>query len=562
MLVIAAVGAVPFAMSLRRSREAVASWAALGFLLIGLLSALTSVAPDIGIFGLYDWGTGWLMWVACAGAFGIGLRLKREDLVWLFGGLVVGALVNSCIAVYQMIGRPGGALGLYAGVQADGLLSNPIHLEALLLGVIALVAFRSLRPVGEVVLLGISAALMLMGVALEFTDERLAVIVLPVILLALVWRGRLRGLALAGAVAAGYVIGYLGGGSGLGNRVTEGANSPGFTLRSDVWKAALHSVLHHPLIGAGPGEFQAGTGPFVGRAFALKLPGGGLFTDAHDFVIEVVVTTGVLGLACFLVWVGGSLARARNTMVLVALAGLAVEVVEPLNIAITCIVFLSLGACGVAELAAPPVVAQPRAHRAAAEPTPDAHDRLQPVGFVSMGILLVVALVLGITMIVGDAAYAHSPPHGYSITDAKRANSLWPYWPESAYALEDMDLYLRAESPSLLARPLYLLAARGVALQAASRAPFEPQGWTAVAATYAVEDQFAQADHYYLRALEYDPWNIPALQGLGLVAATAHDWTAAARWLNEEASVIPPGPEKAQVMGWLKDVARHAVPVP
>jgi hypothetical protein len=184
---------------------------------------------------------------------------------------------------------------------------------------------------------------------------------------------------------------------------------------------------------------------------------------------------------------------------------------------------------------------------------------LQPVGFVSLGVLVIAALVLGITMIVGDAAYAHAPPHGYDLGDARRADSAFPYWPESAYALEDMDLYLRAQSQSPLTGPTYLVGARRVALQLASRAPFEPQGWTAAAATCVITDQHAQADHYYLRALEYDRWDIP-LQGLGLVAANAHEWAIAAHWLSEEDSVIPPGPEKSQVVGWLKDVERHVVP--
>jgi hypothetical protein len=82
---------------------------------------------------------------------------------------------------------------------------------------------------------------------------------------------------------------------------------------------------------------------------------------------------------------------------------------------------------------------------------------LQPVGFVSLGVLVIAALVLGITMIVGDAAYAHAPPHGYDLGDTHRADSLLPYWPESAYALENMDLYLRSQSQNPLTGPIYLV---------------------------------------------------------------------------------------------------------
>ncbi|MGO9910650.1 MAG: O-antigen ligase family protein [Acidimicrobiales bacterium] len=558
MLLVGAVGIVPFATTLRRSKEAIASWAALAFLLVGLASAATSGAPNIGIFGLYSWGTGWLMWLACAGAFGIGVRLKHADLDWLFAGLVVGAVINSLIAVYQMVARPTGALGLFNGIQSDGLFNNPVHLEALLLGAIAIVAIRSVRSWFEVAFWG--AALGLMGVALEFTAERLVVLVLPVLFVALVVRGRVRGLAVSAIISVGYAIGYLGGGGTLGGRVSQGTASPGFGLRLDVWRIAFHALLHHLLIGVGPGQFEAGTAPFIGHAFALKLPSGDLFTDAHNLLIEAAVTTGILGLLCLLGWLGVSLVRARNTMVLFAIGGLAVALVEPLNIATMCLIFLALGACSVAA----PSPTDSRI-KAPVRASPTAPARLGPVrldviGGVATSILVVAALVLGITMLVGDAAYAHAPPRGYVTSDAVRANQLMPYWPDPGYGLASMYLDLRLQSHDPATQRLYLLKARAAAMQAAGRAPFVPQDWAAVAVTYVYESQWEQAERYYLRSLAYDHWYTSGLQGLGGISLERHQWSSAAYWFDREISVLTPGSTHALIETLLHDAYRHVVP--
>ena len=139
VLLFAAVGIVPLAR-LARARSPL-TWparAVVAFLAVALVSALTSSSPVIGIFGLYLWGTGWLLWLGAAGAFAIGASLGPNDRRWLFAGLLVGALGNALVAVIQIVtDSQTGGLALFDGTQADGLLGNPIHLEALLLGALA-----------------------------------------------------------------------------------------------------------------------------------------------------------------------------------------------------------------------------------------------------------------------------------------------------------------------------------------------------------------------------------------------------------------------------------------
>ncbi len=250
LLLFAAVGLVPLAR-LVRSPTAL-RWparAACAFLAVALVSALASPSPVLGIFGLYLWGTGWLFWLGAAGAFAIGASLGATDRQWLFAGLLVGVVGNALVAVIQHVANSSVAgLSLFDGVQADGLLGNPIHLEALMLGALALVLGRACRAP-----MRWGAAVVILAVGLEFTFERFALAVLALLIAyALYSYGLRRGGMFALLVGAGYGIAYAGGGSGLGSRVTGGTGETTFGLRLRVWQHGAHYVLHHPFLGATP----------------------------------------------------------------------------------------------------------------------------------------------------------------------------------------------------------------------------------------------------------------------------------------------------------------------
>ncbi|MGO9794453.1 MAG: hypothetical protein ACLP8S_34500, partial [Solirubrobacteraceae bacterium] len=144
VLLFAAVGIVPLARLVRSASPL--RWparAAVAFLAVALLSALVSPSPNIGFFGLYLWGTGWLFWLGAAGAFAIGASLDPKDRRSLLAGLLVGSAGSALVAIFQIIANPSSpGLSLYNGSQADAFLGNPIHLEALLLGGVALVLGR------------------------------------------------------------------------------------------------------------------------------------------------------------------------------------------------------------------------------------------------------------------------------------------------------------------------------------------------------------------------------------------------------------------------------------
>ena len=451
---------------------------------MALVSALLSPSPTIGIFGLYLWGTGWLLWFGAAGAFAIGASLGPNDRRWLFVGLLVGALGNALVAIAQTVGQlQMGALALFDGKQSDGLLGNPIHLEALLLGAVALVLGRACRSP-----LRWAAVVLVLAVALEFTSERFALVILVLLVLyGLYSYGARRGGTFALLIGVGYAIGFLSGGSGLGAHVTSVSGATPFGVRPRVWLAGAHYVLHHPLLGAGPGQLRTAMDSTATLSFFQNVLAGRILTDGHDIFVEVGVTTGFIGLACFLVWLLGAARTATRCAFLgFAAAMVAVELVEPINVAILPLSFLGLGAATAVCLRL----------RETGDPTPSRSESEQSAGALATGrrgkvpyaqmitfVAVAVALLLGVTMVIGDAYMLsgtdHIPGPPFNLAAAKDANRLLPYWPDSALEVAQIEAFdsitAGSSSESVLAESRHWTAI------AVSRESRNPSLWTLLA---------------------------------------------------------------------------------
>ena len=303
LLLFAGVGIVPLArLVVSVSPLRWPARAAVAFLAVALVSALVSPSPSIGFFGLYLWGTGWLFWLGAAGAFAIGASLGAPDRRLLIAGLLVGALGN---ALCGLPGRPErlvtrfGPLQRQPGGRPSGQPDSPGGTPSRALALVLGRVCRSPLRWGAVVLL--------LAVGLEFTFERLAIPVLVLLVLYAVYAyGLRRGGAFGLLVAVGYGIVYLGGGSGLRSRVSSGTGETTFGLRLRVWLQSAHYVLHHPLLGVGPGQLRTAMDSSATLSFFQRVLVGRVLTDAHDIFVEVAVTTGLVGLACFLVWLFGA----------------------------------------------------------------------------------------------------------------------------------------------------------------------------------------------------------------------------------------------------------------
>lgn len=348
LLLVAAVGVPRLVVLALRGDQAVPARAALVFLAVALASSLHSPAELLAFFGSYGWGTGWVFWCAVMGAFAIGASLHDRGRELVGRGLLVGAGVNAVVEIFQEALRLNSpVVGLYQGTQADGLMGNPIYLESILVGALALTLVRAQRSSAWLALATLLAA------GLELSGERYAIVLLAALALyaLAVVRSR-RGLGFVVALGVGYGAAYLGTSHLLHERIAASvASNPRILL----WKTLARALPHEVLLGFGPEGTMAAQTRYSSLALARKLAVGTYFADAHDVVVEVAVTTGILGLLAFGAFGVVALRHARGPLLGFAVLAVAVELIEPLNVGVTPLVFLALGAAAGAGTIGPAV---------------------------------------------------------------------------------------------------------------------------------------------------------------------------------------------------------------
>ncbi len=282
---------------------------------------------------------------------------------------------------------------------------------------------------------------------------------------------------------------------------------------------------------------------------------GRVLTDGHDVFVNVAVTTGLVGLACFLVWLFGAGWIARRSAFLgFAAAMIATELVEPIDIAVLPLAFLALGAA---------TAVRPRPESAAVDSARRSEDQLpRQIGSpgpparvvpvyarVTTVVALVAALFLGVTMVTGDAymfrATNFAPGQPYNLAAANDANRLLPYWPDSSLKIAQIEAFDSLDgTPTATA---HLSQARRWTAVAASRDSHNPQLWTMLAVADVDLKAYGPARTAYNRALSCDKWYTQAFQGLGQLAGIDHNWREAVHFYrlalttagHDEGLVVP-----------------------
>ena len=471
--------------------------AALAFLAVALISGLTSGSVLVGLFGVYAWGTGWLFWCGVIGAWAIGRSLGPAGRDLVVSSLLVGAGANAAMTIVQQIlqirspyvmGRSP-VLGLYQPGQADGLMGNPVFLESILVGALAVALIRACRGSRSWVALGV-----LLSAGLELSGERLAVGLLAVIALAgvVLYRSR-RAVVFAVAGLGSYALAYLATSRLEPHRLGESLTS---NPRVALSKTLARALLHHPFLGFGPGGTIAASSHYASLSLARRLVDPTAFADAHDIVIEVAVTTGLLGLAAFGAFVLLALRHAKGVLLAFAVAAAAVELVEPLNVGVTPLIFLALGAA-----AASPVVTVPRVWK----------------GFerAARTVLLGAALLASATMLYGDYLLNDAWLH-YRYPEAVRGADILAVWsnPAATTALVAANRSVVEPDTSYWIAQVHRWWAAAVARQPTD---------TALYVDLAISDETLGQVHgalsSYRHALALDRYNVDALVGLGRLDA-------------------------------------------
>ena len=472
---------------------------AVAFLVAASLSTALADKPALSLVGAANWGTGLLFVATLAGAWALGLSAGARRRRQLMMAIIAAVIVNGVVAWAQAQVGVGG--------RSRGLMGNPVYLGGLVAGGLFLLGWRFGRERRSWWWL---PAVAVAAGAAQLSGGRAAVaLAVAATLASLRGAGRARGAALIVAVVVGVLFAPVGADGPVTLGSTRAAPASVVTrgdTRFAVWRISVAALGERPLAGWGPGRFAAAT---TSRYDAVAAQEGVVLKDAHNWVVEYAVTTGLVGLALLLAWLGAAAWGARGPLAGFALVVAASSLVQPQHVALTPMAMLALGAAG--------------ARRDLGDAGAGRDDsglgwRWGTVAVVGLGIGLVAAGVL----LVGQAYLQHGVQDD-SLRDMHRASALSPPWPEvSLWASSVEATYGLSEGEPHKRRTLEL------ARQAVRRDPSDPAAWAELGALELEWGSNEGAATAFRHALLVNPWDASSLLGRVTLARRQGDGAALA----------------------------------
>jgi O-antigen ligase len=272
-----------------------------------------------------------------------------------------------------------------------------------------------------------------------------------------------------------------------------GSNSANVLGRVDRWRMAVPAVGDRPVLGIGPGLYRRATSPHDTVAAARAFGADSLYQDAHNVLVEYVVTVGIVGLLAFLVWVALAAIGARGELAWFAAFGGLSLLLQPQFIGLTPVLALAFGA-------------------AAPRDPPTASNRAVATARAIAVTGAVVGVVVAVLLVRGDWMFRRAVSDGCPAT-AHRAMELLPQWPEPALYAAGLETADRGCSPGGMRRA----AIRDVQT-AIRRDPSSPTAWTILGDLQVRGGDAQAARRAYQHALYWNPQSTLALAGLAGVA--------------------------------------------
>ena len=263
-----------------------------------VVAALFSGAPRLALGGVFGRESSALIAIGALGLWALGRELSEPARQLLVPVLLTAFALSALVGFFQIL------LSIDTGVfartadRASGLTTNPVYFGSLMGGAAALGAARWRQRQRPELMLGFVAVF---AFAVNLSGSRVAlgatVLVVAYITTRTGWKvgWQLPVAYLAGTLVSVGFVAAFGDGQGATARVTSGATSG----RLDVWRYGWSAFRERPVFGWGLGRFRAGVQEHLSAAFVREhAPNDSrpIIFDAHNIVVELTVTLGIVGL--------------------------------------------------------------------------------------------------------------------------------------------------------------------------------------------------------------------------------------------------------------------------
>ncbi|MEL6891014.1 MAG: O-antigen ligase family protein [Actinomycetota bacterium] len=260
--------------------------------------------------------------------------------------IVAGMAIQLLVALLQLAVQANqGIFELYSQ-RASGFTPNPVHFAAISAGAFGLVvghAIQRWRP--SIHLLGIATFSLCVGLS----GSRIGLLSILVVSVVAAWRLRsdlARIAQMGAAVLVGQAVGMgllalAGSGRSSASRLGISATTGG---RSGMWRAAVDAWLERPILGHGFNRFDAAIQDDVPSSFFRSFPDAQIYSDAHNLVIHLAVTIGVVGLALAAAFVWWNVRHGSGPLLWFAAGTALVWLLQPLNVLPLVLVLVALAA--------------------------------------------------------------------------------------------------------------------------------------------------------------------------------------------------------------------------
>lgn len=466
---------------------------ALAFLGVSALSATLSPAPLASWVGPRGWFTGVAAVGSTTALWALGRTVGSTGRERVAGAVVLGACLNTVAGLFQSLG----VLPLHIPDSTHwgrpmALMGNPVYFGALSAAGLALAARRFVDHRNWI--LGLAVTTLAFGVNLSGGR---AAILTGAVGSCLAMRGAPRKwlLVTCACIAAGFASGaLLAAPEQSGTARLSDASASG---RPVAWRAGVTAAIERPLLGWGPGRFEAEA--TRRRSLEDRPVEFAPFVDAHSWPIEYAATTGLIGLGLLVAWLAAVAARARGGLAIFALTILANGLLQPASVGLTPLAALAAG------LATKGYVLR--------------RSRRVPLLAGTVAGLMAAGLLLSTELSWGQV---RPSPAGLEAFDRARAT-----FPDTAELLgEGATAHLqsgRGDEAEKLAR------------MASELDPTLASHALRLAMVLEADGDIVSARAEYERALELDPWSASALRGVGRTTAgidSARGKAACARLLR------------------------------